>query len=99
MTVTFQKEGGVLLVLPVGRLDSVHSPVFERQLEPEMDGITHLTIDFEKVEYISSGGLRVLLEVQREMEDRAGTFRLIHVSGPIMEILNMVGFLDFITVE
>ncbi len=99
MTINFEKNGTTLTAKPEGRLDSANSPGFEERLEPEMAGMTQVIIDLEKVEYVSSGGLRVLLGVQQEMEDREGTMKVIHVNPQIMQIFDIVGFLDFITVE
>ena len=99
MTINFEKNGTTLTVKPEGRLDSANSPDFEQRLEQEMDGITQLIIDLEMVEYVSSGGLRVLLGAQQEMEDRGGAMKVIHVNSHIMQIFDMVGFLDIITVE
>ena len=58
-----------------------------------------VVIDLEKVDYVSSGGLRVLLGTQQEMDDRGGTMKVIHVNPQIMKIFDMVGFLDVLTVE
>ena len=99
MTINFEKNGTALTAKPEGRLDSANSPDFEQRLESEMKGIAEVIIDLEKVEYVSSGGLRVLLGAQQEMEDRGGTMKLIHVNPQIMQILDMVGFLDILTVE
>ena len=99
MTINFEKNGTSLTAKPEGRLDSANSPDFEQRLEPAMDGMTQVIIDLEKVEYVSSGGLRVLLGAQQEMEDRGGTMKVIHVNPQIMQIFDMVGFLDILTVE
>ena len=53
------KKQDLLTVYPVGRLDSETSPKLLRQLEPEMEGIEHVIIDFTQVDYISSGGMRL----------------------------------------
>ena len=68
-------------------------------MAPEMEGMTEIIIDMERVEYISSGGLRVLLAAEQEMEDRDGQMKVIHVNEHIMKILDITGFLDIITVE
>lgn len=96
---TFVKEGSVLTVKPEGRLDTATSPVLEKELHQHLDGILDIVIDFEKVEYISSGGLRVLLAIEQTMEDRDGNMRLIHVNQYIMEIFDLVGFMDVVNVE
>lgn len=99
MNTHFEKNGTTLTVKPEGRMDTRNSPVFERLIQPEIAGMTEVIMDFEKVEYISSGGLRVLLSLEQEMEDRGGKVRVIHVNDYIMEIFELTGFLDILTVE
>ena len=99
MLADFEKNGTTLTALPEGRLDSVTSPEFKDLLEKEMVGVNDVVIDLEKVDYVSSGGLRVLLWADQEMKDRHGTMKVIHVSEPIKKIFGIVGFMDMITVE
>ena len=99
MNIEFIKNGTTLTVKPKGRLDTVTSPELEKRMAPEMEGMTEIIIDMERVEYISSGGLRVLLAAEQEMEDRDGQMKVIHVNEHIMKILDITGFLDIITVE
>ena len=95
----FDKNGSLLTVKPDGRLDTATSPVLEKELQPYLDGIQNVVMDFEKVDYISSGGLRVLLAIEQQMEDRGGGLRLIHVNENIIEIFELVGFMDVVTVD
>ena len=95
----FDKDGSLLTVKPDGRLDTATSPVLEKELQPYLDGIQNVVMDFEKVDYISSGGLRVLLAIEQQMEDRGGGLRLIHVNENIIEIFELVGFMDVVTVD
>ena len=97
--VIFQKDGDILTVRPNGRLDSVTAPVYADQLEKELEGVSQIVMDLEQVDYIASAGLRVLLTSEQKMEERGGGVRLINVSGNIREVLELTGFLDFITVE
>lgn len=99
MNIEFIKNGTTLTVKPEGRLDIATSPELEKRMAPEMEGMTEIIIDMERVEYISSGGLRVLLAAEQEMEDRDGQMKVIHVNEHIMKILDITGFLDIITVE
>ena len=94
-----QKQGNRLTVKPEGRLDTVTSPELEKELQQYLDGVQEITMDFEKVEYISSGGLRLLLATQQQMEDRGGSMRLIHVNALVLDIFDLVGFMDVVTVE
>ena len=95
----FERNGTTLLVKPDGELDSMTSPVFEGELRPNLAEAGEVIIDFENVDYISSAGLRVLLAAENYLEDHNAEMKLIHVNKYIMEVFEMVGFLDVITVE
>ena len=99
MNIDFLKDGTTLTVKPVGRLDTATSPELERRMQPEMQGMKDIIMDLEKVDYISSGGLRVLLAVEQEMEETDGSMKVIHVNPHIMEIFEITGFLDLLTIE
>ena len=94
----FEKEGTTLTVKPEGRLDTATSPVLEAELRQQMDGVQEIIMDFAAVEYISSGGLRVLLATEQQMESRGGSLKLIHVNEHILKIFELVGFMDVVTV-
>ena len=81
-----------------GRLDTTTAPAFEKQLRESLDGVTDLTLDFEKLDYISSAGLRVLLAAQKIMNSQ-GQMRLVHVGEIILEIFEVTGFSDILTIE
>ena len=80
-----------------GRLDTVSAPELEAELKDALDGVSELTLDLEKLEYISSAGLRVLLAAQKEMNKR-GTMKVTHVGETIMEIFEVTGFSDILTI-
>ena len=67
-------------------------------MREQLEGVQHINMNFEHVEYISSGGLRVLLPIEKLIEERDGDMRLFHVNENIMEIFELVGFTDVITV-
>ncbi len=94
----FEKKDSTLSVWPEGRLDTATSPVLEKEVREQLDGVQHIIMDFEHVEYISSGGLRALLTIEKQIEERDGDMRLLHVNANIMEIFELVGFTDVITV-
>ncbi len=98
MTINKEQNGTSLTVAPVGRLDAVSSREFGEVLETSLTGIEHLTLDFEKLEYISSAGLRILLMAQKVM-DKQGDMKLIHVSEAILEVFEPTGFLAVLTIE
>ena len=81
-----------------GRLDTVTAPELESALKDSLEGVKDLVLDFEGLEYISSAGLRVLLAAQKTM-NKQGEMRLIHVGDTIMEIFEVTGFSDILTIE
>ena len=81
-----------------GRLDTVTAPELEQSLKDSLDGITELELDFQNLEYISSAGLRVLLSAQKIM-NRQGIMKVIHVNETVMEIFEVTGFTDILTIE
>ena len=95
----FEKQGSQLTVKPEGRLDTASSPVLESEMQPYLDGVQNVIMDFTKVEYISSGGLRLMLTTDQKLENRGGSLKIIHVNENILEICYLVGFTDIITVE
>ena len=99
MTINFTHDGTALTVAPEGRLDTATSPELAARMEPELKDVKELTIDMAKVDYLSSGGLRVLLATQQKMDDCGGTLKLIHVNEYIQEVFEMTGFSSLITVE
>ena len=98
LTINKQAENGKLVIALEGRLDTTTSPVLEVELKSSLDGVTELIMDFEKLEYISSAGLRVLLSAQKTMNNQ-GSMKVIHVNETIMEIFEVTGFSDILTVE
>ena len=90
--------GTTLTVKVEGRLDTTTSPKLEKELRGSVNGMTGLVIDFEKLEYISSAGLRVLLAMQKIM-NKQGEMRLINVSETVMEVFEITGFSDILTIE
>ena len=81
-----------------GRLDTITSPELEEELKASLEDAQALVLDFEKLEYISSAGLRVLLSAQKTMAKR-GEMKLKHVNETVMEIFEVTGFADILTIE
>ena len=81
-----------------GRLDTTTSPELEKSLNESLDGVTELVMDLNGLEYISSAGLRVLLSAQKLMM-KQGSMKVIHVNETVMEILEVTGFVDILTIE
>ena len=91
-------EGKTLTVALEGRLDTTTAPQFETELKNALDDVELLVMDFEKLEYISSAGLRVLLSAQKIM-NKQGEMKLIHVNDVINEIFDVTGFSDILNIE
>ena len=91
-------NASALTVALTGRLDTTTAPELEKELKASLDGVSALTIDMATLEYISSAGLRVLLSAQKIM-NKQGEMKLIHVNETIMEIFEVTGFSDILTVE
>ena len=81
-----------------GRVDTTTAPALEAELKSSFDSCESLVLDFAEVEYISSAGLRVLLSAQKVMSKKGG-MKLINVSEDIMEIFEVTGFSDILTIE
>ena len=81
-----------------GRLDTTTAPQLEAVLKDELGDASALKFDFTKLEYISSAGLRVLLATQKTM-NKQGTMTIVGVNSTIMEVFDITGFLDILTVE
>ncbi len=98
MTINQKRDGAALELLLEGRLDTATSPQLEQELAASLDGVQELTLNMEKLEYLSSAGLRVLLQAQKRM-NKQGSMKVTHVSEIVMEIFEVTGFLDILTVE
>ena len=98
MTINKTLNGTELTNALEGRLDTTTAPALEAELKDSLDGVTDLIFDFEKLEYISSAGLRVLLSAQKIM-NKQGTMKVLHPDEIIMEIFEVTGFTDILTIE
>lgn len=83
-------ENGLSIALS-GRLDTGTAPQLEEAVEGELDGINELTVDLAETEYISSAGLRVLLEMSKTMQEKGG-MTVKNANEPVMEIFKVTGF-------
>ena len=98
MTITKNVNDTNLKIDLEGRLDTTTAPELEAELAASLDGITALELDFSALEYISSAGLRVLLGAQKRMNAQ-GSMKVTHVNADIMEVFEITGFCDILTVE
>jgi len=90
-------NGAELTVALTGRLDTTTAPALEKELKESLDGVTALCFDMEALEYISSAGLRVLLSAQKIMA-KQGEMKVVHVNETILEIFEVTGFSDILTI-
>lgn len=98
MTINKKSEGEKLTLTLSGRLDTSTAPALEAELKHSVDGVKELIFDFSDVEYISSAGLRILLAAQKVM-NRQGSMKLTGVSADVMEVFEITGFSDILTIE
>ena len=96
MTIAKTREGGKLTLALEGRLDTTTAPQLEAEVK-HLDGVTELVLDFEKLEYLSSAGRRVSLAAQKTM-NRQGTMVIRQVNETIMEVFEVTGFVDILTI-
>ena len=98
MNIIKTKENDTLTIALEGRLDTTTSPQLEGDLRNSVNGVTKLVFDLEKLDYISSAGLRVLLSAQKVM-NRQGDMVICHVQPEIMDIFDVTGFVDILNIE
>ena len=98
MTINKQKNGSTLTIAVQGRLDTTTAPDLEQNLKDSLANVTELVMDFAKLGYISSAGLRVLLSAQKIMS-KQGSMKIINVNDVVMEIFEVTGFVDILTIE
>ena len=98
MTINKQQNGSALILALEGRLDTVTSPELEAELKSSLGGADSLTLDFSKLDYISSAGLRVLLSAHKQMAGKGG-IKVKNVNEIVREVLDVTGFTDILTIE
>jgi len=99
MDIHMEKNGNEMTVTLEGRLDTASSPTLEKQLADSLGEISHLTLEFEKLNYISSAGLRVLLSLQKKMTAQKGKMVVRHPNEMVLEVFSLTGFDDILTIE
>ena len=98
LNINKKAENGALTVALEGCLDTTSAPQLEGELKGALDGVKSLVLDLEGLEYISSAGLRVLLSAQKLM-NKQGEMTITHVNDVIMEIFDVTGFTDILTIK
>ncbi len=98
MTITKYQNGASLTIALEGRLDTMTAPELDKELKACLDSIDTLEFDFGKLDYISSAGLRVLLEAQRRMQGKGG-MKIVHASEIVKEVFEVTGLMEILSVE
>ena len=98
MTIEIKKSANETTIEVSGRLDTITAPVLEKTISENICGVQSLVLDFKGLEYISSAGLRVILAAQKKMQSQ-GSMKLIGVCDDVMEVFEMTGFADILTIE
>ena len=98
MIIETKRNEKELTVALSGRLDTTTAPVLEKTIVENIGGVEMLLLDFKGLEYISSAGLRVVLNAQKKMQ-QAGAMKVINVCEEVMEIFEITGFVDILTIE
>ena len=98
LNINKEQDNGTLTIALEGRLDTVTAPDLEAEISSSIDDVENLKFDMEALEYISSAGLRVLLSAQKNMAKK-GSMVLYNVNETVMEIFDVTGFADILTIE
>ncbi|MCQ2609778.1 MAG: STAS domain-containing protein [Lachnospiraceae bacterium] len=91
-------EGEKLTIILEGRLDTVTAPNLEAELKESLNGVKELIFDFDKLDYVSSAGLRVLLTSQKTMQ-KQGSMKIINVCNEVNEVFEITAFNKILTIE
>ena len=98
MTIEKILNGENAKIVIVGRLDTQTAPELEKEVDEAVVNVKELVLDMTGLEYVSSAGLRVILKAQKIMNTK-GSMKLIGVNDSIMEVFDITGFLDILTIE
>ena len=98
MTIEKKIIGDAATLIVSGRLDTQTAPELENELDSILSSLKELTFDMTNLEYVSSAGLRVILKAQKAMNAQ-GSMKLTGVNDSIMEVFDITGFLDILTIE
>ena len=98
MTVTTNTDGGKLTVTAEGKIGTTSAPEFDKAVTDNINGVTELVFDLEKVEYLASAGLRVLLSAAKVMKNQ-GKMKIINVPPSVMEVFSFTGMADVMDIS
>ena len=98
MTIEIKRNSDATIIEIAGRLDTTTAPALDKTISENIDAAENLILDVKGLEYISSAGLRVLLSAQKRMQ-KVGSMRLINVCEEVMDVFEMTGFADILTID
>ena len=98
MTIEIKRNADETTIVLVGRLDTTTAPALDKTINEDIADAKHLVLNLKGLEYISSAGLRVLLGAQKKMQ-KIGSMKVTHVREEVMEVFEMTGFADILTIE
>lgn len=98
MEVAARKDGTKLTVIVEGKLGTTTAPELENAIKDNINGVTELVFDFEKLEYMASAGLRILLSTAKVMQ-KQGSMRIINVAPAVMKVFTFSGMADLLDIE
>jgi len=98
MNINKTQNGDKTVLVLSGRLDTTTAPKLQEVLIPEFDGAKNVELDFSELAYVSSAGLRVLLMGEKTAKAKSASMNLVNVSDEIMEVFEMTGFADVLTI-
>ena len=98
MTIEIKRNAEETIIELAGRLDTTTAPALDKTINNDIEGTKNLVLNFKKLEYISSAGLRVLLGAQKNMQ-KIGSMKVINVCEEVMEVFEMTGFADILVIE
>jgi anti-anti-sigma factor len=98
LSIEKKTNGDLLTIALTGRLDTVTASDLEKVIDTSLENVKELIMDFEKLDYISSAGLRILISAQKIMNNN-GSMKVVKVNESIMEIFEVTGFADILTIE
>ena len=98
MTIEIKKNADELVLEITGRIDTITAPALDKTINENLYDTKSLVFDFKSLEYISSAGLRVLLSTQKKLQSN-GKMKVINVCEEVLEVFEMTGFADILTIE
>lgn len=98
MTIEIKNNESATIIELAGRLDTITAPALEKAINHDIGDVKNLVLNMKRLEYISSAGLRVLLSTQKKLQ-KIGSMKLTNVCEDIMEVFEITGFVNILTIE